>query len=585
MAHNKGGKRKRNTRKTREFYNSNAPESLTQSGLANLPNPMPNVHSTPCISDQAKEFCINYIDPCGEHIDSIDAGRVPDAAIPSSAAGFLRSLVTLQFPWQSQQSIDLTGKTYSFIVLQTPLFRSMAFVLADAQGREASNSSLTDFCLAFSKLAAREDALYPNWLEYGEGRYWTAIDTIILRNIEPPSDLGVSKLLDSYRFSSQGINIMFNTPDLLNQGTFSSFRYVPGPSVKTFTPIVEGTGTELSLVVTHRMSGGLNPSATFAVVTKPSSPFSFTATIPPPFTGGQIGLPLKAPYDFIIDSADGTARVSFDKDDDITFSITSAIVTPGITGINYFINNVTKSTTTQLLAANSTGTFSDVHPIVASNLDEKIVVVDHDVTVFTLPPVEQADMFQNNPKTSISLAKATGGVYIPGTIIQPVFSMTSAAEYRKVLFTTSELNLNHVDLFNYAEGWRDTCDKNFCINIINFNGIPYAAKPFIKINRSVEMVPSQKSILGITTMGCPQPESLALEMARAFTECQPHGYPSDYNGLGILFEKVMRVFNALPAILRTGDDVVKNVRKVCESEAMDDLRAKIDGLFRSARYS
>jgi len=192
------------------------------------------------------------------------------------------------------------------------------------------------------------------------------------------------------------------------------------------------------------------------------------------------------------------------------------------------------------------------------------VVVNTLFSTLTLPPITQDDMLQQNPKMVAQLAKETDGVYIPSSIFEPIFNVTSAAEYRKVLLITKADVTS--DMISPFLGWFDTYDTNFSTTVVNFQGIPYACKPMVKICRGVELVPSSNSILGIFAQGSPDEQPEAIDICKAFTQYQPHGYPVNYNGLGILFGKVMKVVDCLPVLLRNGLNIYRGIKSVCDED-------------------
>lgn len=115
-------RRRRNRIAAVDIGTSSTPIGI-QTGLAEVRTSAPTAFdSEECsdFSEQAGMFVANYTDPCGEHNTSLDAARVPDGALQTSAGAFFRNVTTLQFPWQIEPSIDLGGRVYSMLFLQIP---------------------------------------------------------------------------------------------------------------------------------------------------------------------------------------------------------------------------------------------------------------------------------------------------------------------------------------------------------------------------------------------------------------------------------------------------------------------------------
>jgi hypothetical protein len=187
---------------------------------------------------------------------------------------------------------------------------------------------------------------------------------------------------------------------------------------------------------------------------------------------------------------------------------------------------------------------------------------------------------QQNAKADVQLCKETNGVYIPSSIFQPVFTVTHASDYKKILLVNQKTELTSVDI-DPQLGWHDTLDVNFSVTVVNFQGVPWAFKPLVKIFRGVEMVPSPNSIVGAFATGCPTMQSEAVEMCKAFSEKQPHGYAYNYNGLGILFSKALGVVEKLPTLLRSGRNMSRMIGKICDEETYESNNNQMEHLLAS----
>jgi len=560
---------------------SRMPRSVTngtQTGLSNILTASSGVRGASTsnfgdlkpLSDQSSEFFKLYTDPNGEHTVSLDAARVPDGALQTSSPGFFRVVQTIAFPWQQPGNTDLSGKTYSMLFLQYPFFRSLTIVLARENDGEFSDAIMAAFTKTFAEIVP-ELSYYPLWVNFDSGAYFTIVDTQALRNIVPPED-GQSGIIDAYRFSSQGLSVYFNTPDLVDQGTFVSHRYPVDISTHTFVERNDSPGGVQEFFQTSAVTVSLLQrnititSESFQTANLTVSPggSSTSAT----FTAAK-ALRIPGVVNFII-SVGNTYN----------YSITNA---PNAQIVR--INNVTTSTNYDLLTMPPTFTlnatyFNVVRYYRTSGEDLEEDIKDEEVNLISLPPVTQADILQQNPKAVVELAKDTEGVYLPSCLMQPIFAITSASEYRKILLTSKSSQVTNMFL-DPDSGYYDTVYGSFSVNVINFQGIPYACKPMIKICRSAELVPSPNSILGITTTGCPNEQAEVIDMAKAFHECQPHGYPVDYNGLGVLFGKALEVVNAIPNLLRSGRNISQAVKEVCGQEIIDDAKQHADELLTS----
>jgi len=502
------------------------------------------------ISKQAKQFTLNYLDPCGVHTDSLDAARCPDGALQTASPGFVRSVNTFEFPFQSPGLVALDGLTYSIMFIQPPLLRALAIILVNANDGEFSEDIMNLFCESWANIEKRELAFYPKFIELYEGLYWTVVDTEVLRAVIPPDVNGVSGTIDSYRFTSMGMNIMFNTPDLIDQGTLVSLRYPTNATTRSFTLEQAIIGTPMYLRSSWFSNIGTLGNYIITIGQGGIYPW-------PSFVGNIGDFPTPA---FLSQQLYSNASRSF------TVNIGDSVNYVTI-GSDVLFNNVTNGN--QLLLFTLPATFPPNN--VSNSFQVRLYVQDGpieevveelDYEVVALPPLEQADMYQQDPKCMVALAKETGGVYLPGAIAQPVFNVTHSTSYRKVLFSTKSTDL--AKLLGMGGGWYDTVDQNFMISIITMKGISHAAKLLGKFNRSMELVPAAHSILGFTTMGCPSPVRSVLPACFGFTQFEPHGYIANYDGLELLFQDVMTMLDALPDDKRQPDNIIRRIGKIAQ---------------------
>jgi hypothetical protein len=502
-------------------------------------------------SDQAKGFIGNYSDPCGSGCDSLDSARCPDAATQTSAGGFLRGNTTLVFPWQTNGSILLDGLTYSMLLLQLPVYRSLTFVIAKQFDGEFGPDVMEAFCFAFANLLTPDTAFYPNWIPLTvEGVYMTSIDTAAMRNVVPPGPTGVSGTIDSFRFTSQGMTCFFNTPTLLDQGTYTAMRYPSNIATQTFEIPDDISGAHpfyLHGQITPAGGGG------FPLVVINNAPFNVHAFLPS-FSGPATLLP-STPF-----AATATVRNSTNS---FNVAIGNLLQYTIFAGTEIRLTNVSNASFINLGNITTGGLISSrLYTTTTENVPD--AVVDAEFTVLTLPPVTQADMFQQDPKAAIELLKDTEGVYLVSAIFQPIFNLQSASAYRKIICVGKDTDL--VPLLDSTVGWPDTFDLNFGVSVVNFQGMPYACKPMIKIARSVEIVPSADSIVGMFATGSPPEQAEVADICRGWSVRQPHGHPVNWNGMGILFGKVMNLVEQIPTMLRTGANISRGIKRVCDEE-------------------
>jgi hypothetical protein len=559
-------KRRAKVGKQQQLIPESGPPEGVQSGLSELaPKSLRvgksnsyNLGDCDPLSEQAKAFFLLHCDPNGEHNLSLDAARVPDGALQASAGAFFRISETIAFPWQEKGSTDLTGKTYSMLFLQFGFFRSLTFILALEKDGEFSNDVLRDFIVAFANYISAF-ATYPNWTSFREGGYFTVVDNEALRNVVPPDNDGQSGIIDSYRITSQGLGIAFNTPDLVDQGTFVSHRYPLDFSQKALVEKLQRPGSVYEYLLITRSDISINNR-----VVAFSGPIFEPASIATTPAGTFNTTPWVSDYAFRDFSGDFRVTIG----DTVLYRVEGTANSQLV-----FLVNVTENTNIQVASFPPvfvTGTSASVSFPVERTAGDDVVdeIDDIEVTVVSIPPVTQADILQQNPKAMVELAKETEGVYLPSSLMQPIFNITHASSYRKILLTTKGYDITSTEL-NPQVGYSDTLDQNYSVSVVNFQGIPYACKPLIKICRSAELVPAPQSILGAFTTGCPPVQDEVVAMCKAFHENQPHGYPFNWNGLGKLFGKALEVVQKLPSLLRLGGNISKSIKKVCDEELVE----------------
>lgn len=552
-----GPKNKRRNRPgPRGRHKANPPPGV-ETGLANLGS-----DCTEAIPPPAAAFIETYIDPCGEHQESLDAGRVPDGALQSSCALYFRDFKTIDFPFQEVGTVALDGKTYSMLLLQFPFLRSLSVLVVRATDGEFDDELMELFCNAFA-LATPLNAVYPKWSTITGTDSFTIIDTATMRSIIPPSPQnGISPTIESYRFSSQGVEILFNTPDLINQGSIVSMRYPSDISERSIVGAVEADAlpvTAISSATLQLNTNNFSLDISGALVTINGT----NTRVLPDFTGFSTSLPsapFVVPAGVIIRTATGAIFASAGA------SIQYRLDTTNSRRVNLGVVSTVTNSSIILVQGTNAGQVTNsiteffIEAPGAGNLETE---GDSNITVLSLPPVTQGAMLQANPKSCCNLMKEFDGVYLPSSIMQPVINVTHASSYRKCVLANKTVNLQRAEYIPVT-GWFDTVDQNFSVAVINMQGIPYACKPILKINRSVEAVPSSDSILGAVTVGCPEKCAEAVDICQAFTELQPHGFPPAYNGLGLLFSKVANLVGELNVLDRDARNIGRVVNNACK---------------------
>jgi hypothetical protein len=535
-----------------------------QTGLANV-----HVGERAALSTQSKEFANLYNDPCGEHTHSLDAGRVPDGALQFSCAAFFRFTGAIKFPFQTTGDTDLTGKTYSLLIVGLPLLRNLCLMVVLELGGEFTATVMNNVSQAWSILSG-DIATYPNWLSVGDVsflQYMSLIDTAALRNIIPPGSNGVSGTVDSYRFSTQGLNFLFNTPDLINQGTLTVNRYPTNFERKTmalqsshYGPPHYARFNSLRTATDWNLSLGQDP------------------------TGGVIAMPQYVGTRSTLPSPIFIATVSFTVASS-SFAVVAGqslhYIATGTSGVA--LQNITTTATMAVVngGSNVGDTTSSVarYYITTADVVEIENVVTEEFNVIAFPPVTQGDMLQQNPKTSVMLAKDYDGGYVPCTIFEPVFKITHSTNYAKTLLVTSSTDL-HNEL-DYEHGWFDSVDQNFGLLVFNAQEIPYACKPQLKFCRSVEMVPAPDSLLGAFVTGAPVIQPEIIDVVKSMSDELPMVFPPGYNMLGILHQKICAIIEALPRFLRSGRNIASEVATLCEQPSIQKILST--GVHRLAR--
>lgn len=452
------------------------------------------------------------------------------------------------------------------LALQSPKFRSLAILLVKPGDGEFDPDVMNGFCKSFANIVDQTLATFPNWVDgsvNSDGSLlYSIVDTAALRNIVPPPENGVSGTIDSYRTTSLGINLMFNVPDLLNQGTFISHKYPTNFSTKEFH-IENPPAGGVPILLKWTVSRPLDTIQTTHI----NSPLLSGGSVPqfPAFAGDAItGLPFPALPDTFI------APDALVSDNGLWACGSGNLLQYRLSPSDPLVIELLNVSTGNFIAfakipaQNGTATQGTARFYVISLDVDPPVVADEEVTLLVLPPLTQADIIQQNPKAVVELLKECDGVYLAGGIQEPVFNVTHAAEYRKVVYSNSQTD--PVGLVSPGVGYFDTVDHNFSTQVINMQGIPYACKMLLKLNKTAEVVPAADSIIGAFTTGCPDEQPEVIDICKAVALRRAHGVPPSENFLGALAAKTLKVIEGIEQGARHATNISFLVRQLMDGE-------------------
>lgn len=512
-------------------------------------------------------FLERHLDPCGEYRTQLDNGKIPDGAVPQSVSGQFREVYTIKHPLAPINEVELSGQTWALVLIAMPLWRHPLLMVAQMVKSEVDDDDMTAVALSFNNKVNPEAALYPNWVEAGEGLYWSLKKWTAFSNVPPPSELGISPFISSFRISGFGYEMLHNTPTLIDQGVVVASQYPCEPDVRNVVlPIDNNATTTLMSISGRRVTNSLLSEIVAVIpgfgnapwrVEVPNVTFDIVGEtvvdVGPVQYGGTLSLgPTYAAADnieiYIVASGTGT--------------IPTVALNLRVTG-----------TTTPLLPvdagwANSNASFGTTRQATDIVTLDEAVNLTRRVNVMTVPPVKQEDHIQETPKGVVFQLKDETGVYQPIRKAQPVFSFTKASDYGPVRFITPAVTATQLSI---AIGTiQDTCDANFSYGVQSFTSLPYACQPYIKMIRSWEAIPSKGSPWGpFTTYTTPR-DDIFMDVIDAFQDQDPFAYPAGYNGLGLMFAKVCKVVAKIPRMIRTGRNVADAV-----SQCVTDAQATI----------
>lgn len=523
----------------RERFSVNAPGVISSSGT----------QETAAMSDLGKAWVYHYLDPCGTHHPTVCSRRIPDEAVPESAAPGWRFLDTLYRPNQKASETETTGKNGSWIFYKTPMLRIAAIIIFNGKSKEFTQARMIPFCVAWANSNAAVDpssVTYPNWyaFEVGdeevdeEGRplpenYFTVLAYSALSLLLPPDEMGNSTTVLSFRFTGDGLTIHHNTPTLFDQATVASARFPANTSVKA---VADSTVTGFNRCYLTLSVAGAAYNIVWTGVDGIRIPalehLNYTGVIPSPLivSEGRIRNPSGSFFTSVGDELRYVVVLGASNFIALSNTTTGESVRIGGFVGSYFVTQF-------------------YYRFTENAEDERTEIISYDdsITILALPPSTQADLMQQDPSAYAGLMKEnkehSGGLYLVNQKFQPFFFLAKATDYRKVVFTTRGVKLS--DLEVPGVGWYDTIDVNFGIAVGNVQTMPYAAAPLVKNCRGDEQVAGPDSILGGFLEDVPPEDKIALEVADDLMKKVPHGMPADYNGLGTMFSIVAKTMAGL----------------------------------------
>lgn len=530
------------------------------------------------LSPCGNSWLTRFLDPCGPECTNLDLLKVPDGAVPMSVVGQYRFIDTIYPPFASRSEVDTTGKNYSMLVLCPPRLREMGVILVNRLAQEFGDVNIQDFISNYNSIP--EDAgIFPDWLPCsrlvevgGETvplQYFTRISTGALQNLATPSDVGISADVSQFRFTTSGIDLRHNTPALFNQATAVIGQFntnISHPSGKSGDETIRFSVTHrivndnqqplVNLAISCTASGILVPGEDLKEVYMATDGLVYrkgdlTSVVTYPITG-----------DFGLHREDGDIFAVIGDGIAITENTGGFVVYRNTTtGAEHRLFNypgfVWRNQTSEGGHTYNSKLFfnSNIHPEVADTVGQTTNVV-------ALPPVTQQDLAQADPEVGVQLFKEMNGFDVPQRVFQPVFNMTAAASYGRLLYATSKTPPSSLEV---PTGIRDTVDANFSTAVANIQSVPYAAAPMLTIFRSVEFVPTENSIFGPFCTRSPPVDSFAMQTARTVCGIEPHSYPLGGNSAKGIIGTLLGALTQLPLSLLNQSVIDSTIRKACEN--------------------
>nr|QIN96634.1 MAG: hypothetical protein [Picornaviridae sp.] len=525
---------------------------------------------THALSAAAKEFVHRHCNPCGEMVTFREHAKVPDAALPNSAALELRQVTIVRFPGQAAGAVPLDGTMWTLTVFHLPLFRTPMILVGNTANVEMDNVARAELAVVWN--SDNNPPVYPEWQAFGTGsNFWCVVRWTGLDSVEAPAE-DSTRAIEQFRITSDGVTIFNNTPDLINQGMVVGAQWTCNQAVEEMHGVDTDAGTQITVTMaaTNLTAGGSgNRGGSFRI---PIDPATLTQTV----TGGATTLvniemtPMGWQYMAVRlrDGTPATASAVFTSLTTHALLIGTQVFPMGSTlSVTLTANEVVVSTASLRTLATLTSSSDPtvILQLVAQtgtySIDWTLTFVDgvdpYQVTRFQLPPSDTEGVIQSTPKAVYMSMKEENGVYMVKRIFQPIFNVQRAAETRTIHMVVSD---NQGVTSPYVLGPRDCFDLNYGVGTIVMNSIPTSCAPAFKMIRDVEIVAGDTSAFQLFMATNTGESEAAVAIVKAINEAHPFMYPESYNVLGSLMSLISNVVGKVPVL----GNVLNAVRPVVE---------------------
>lgn len=572
---NKNMKRNKKKQNKEKISTNGIPAHTTASSNVFMPSKfgLPDCNVTPNALDWLKA----YISPCTETGLTPYSMIIPDAAMPFSASPFQRVDLTIRFPFQSRELTDLTGRNYSMLVLQVPNFRNGLIILGNKLGSEFTPEVVNDLINILNN-ADPAMLTYPNFLSgdmISNGtpdNYVTSIQSTALQSVPLPDENGISPVISQLRLVFNGLTIGHNTPSLFDQATCNgmviAMRDTPTSELDNdsaeiiylrvymgFNSSIGLTQRGFQILVTAFPEDALQGTNFIPAPTGVANSPTFTSTRIISTIEGNIVVNVGDTYRY--EQNDAGEIVLRNQTDTGLFTVLASFIT------DFSSVKTVRLKHTLLTTDNISGAFNP-------NFD-----------LIVLPPIQQADIAQIVPGSTIFLMKDGGGCYEPTFKFEPVFS-PSGVNFRRQRFAI--LGSSDSDILAPVGGITDHLDLNFGLGVINIQSMPYAAQPLIKLRRAHQIVPSSGSSFGMFAYNNNVHDQVAIDIADKMHETQVHLHPATANFLDTLVRTVGSVINKLPKVLNSTANIAAAVERVCNTVGGGVTRRNFDNVITRGRF-
>lgn len=563
------------------------------------------------LPDSAKDWAHAYLDPCSNWLQVPSHTRIPDGAMPNSSpmdlrGGFNCFPPSVETQVNPQQQVTLDGRMWSLTIIQVPLFRHPFILIANMGAGEMSEEDQD--LLAAKWNNTRDPPIYPVWetLNAATSAYWSAVHWTALADVKlPDPHSGLPSEIKAYRTTAAGINAIFNTPDLVNQGVAVtgqwSFDHGTADAVtEKVVQINHHSGRWMVIRASTTWNYSLDiriPAVVVDAITSNSlraymvrRDYDNFSRNPPTSSNGYC-----FPRFFFNDGSAGnqflhtfvTAEIlSFTDSDEVAWTIpsgteitttyvvgsASAGVSPGVTVTMTCTITVddTEVALTVFQGAVTPGAIIRTNMVRPSVdvIDDNVEAMTEMVSTFGLPPVNAQQMIQSTPKTTTFLLKSTSGAYMPLRMFEPQFLVQNAATARPIC-------MGRPGVLPTSGGPIDTIDLNFGCGTMLLSGMSYAAAPFLKLTRDFEVIASDTTLLQLTMTPGEEPCKRILDFVRAVSDHHPFAYPSTYNCFGTLAKSIFGMIEALPIDKIAGPIINNVVKAVTEDKSTHNNASKL----------